>query len=232
MRILNQIFIEISITHQFVGKLPKAFKLIPVVTDWEELLFLTNPDEWSPQAVLAGKFSFSFSFFFFFVCSKIRKQNLGTKIFMSNLNVKLAQRFLNWVLLPRIRREITERKNLSFQLYLALKKSLWKPAAFYKGILLPLCDEGDCTLRQATIISSIIKKASIPVLHSSAAILKIASMDYSGANSLFLQILLNKKYALPYKVIDSVVLHFLQFKNDTRALPVLWHQSFLVFIQR
>jgi hypothetical protein len=26
----------------------------------------------------------------------------------------------------------------------ALKKSLYKPAAFYKGILLPLVDSGDC----------------------------------------------------------------------------------------
>ena len=36
------------------GKLPKAFKLIPAVSDWEELLFLTNPDEWTPHAMLAG----------------------------------------------------------------------------------------------------------------------------------------------------------------------------------
>ena len=37
-----------------------------------------------------------------------------------------------------------------------------------------------CTLREAIIIGSLISKTSIPVLHSSAAMLKIAEMDYSG----------------------------------------------------
>jgi essential nuclear protein 1 len=87
-------------------------------------------------------------------------------------------------------------------------------------------------LREATIYSSIIAKVSIPILHSSAAILKIAEMDYSGANSMFLRVLLNKKYALPYRVVDSVVKHFEKFMNDTRKLPILWHQALLVFVQR
>lgn len=73
---------------------------------------------------------------------------------------------------------------------------------------------------------------SIPVLHSGAALLKLAEMDYSGPNSLFIRVLLDKKYALPYKVVDALVFHFLRFKRDKRELPVLWHQSFLVFAQR
>mmetsp|Transcript_6643 Transcript_6643/g.11178 ORF Transcript_6643/g.11178 Transcript_6643/m.11178 type:complete len:127 (+) Transcript_6643:466-846(+) len=32
------------------GKLPKAFKIIPQTQNWEELLILTNPDSWSPNA--------------------------------------------------------------------------------------------------------------------------------------------------------------------------------------
>ena len=67
---------------------------------------------------------------------------------------------------------------------------------------------------------------------SAAALLKIAEMDYTGANSLFLRILLDKKYALPYRVVDALVFHFLRFKSDHRVLPVLWHQSLLVFAQR
>lgn len=57
-------------------------------------------------------------------------------------------------------------------------------------------------------------------------------MDYSGCNSIFLRILLNKKYALPYRVIDAVVDHFMKFVKDTRKLPILWHRSLLVFVQR
>lgn len=76
------------------------------------------------------------------------------------------------------------------------------------------------------------QKVSIPVLHSGAALLKLADMDYSGPNSLFIRVLLDKKYALPYKVVDALVFHFLRFKRDKRELPVLWHQAFLVFVQR
>lgn len=49
---------------------------------------------------------------------------------------------------------------------------------------------------------------SIPMLHSAAAMLKLAEMDYNGANSIFLRILFDKKYALPYRVVDAVVFHF------------------------
>lgn len=30
------------------GKLPKAFKVIPMVQNWEDLLILTTPEKWSP----------------------------------------------------------------------------------------------------------------------------------------------------------------------------------------
>ncbi len=43
------------------------------------------------------------------------------------------------------------------------------------------------------IIASVLVRCSIPVLHASAAMLKIAEMRYSGPNSIFLRVLLNKK---------------------------------------
>ena len=30
------------------GKLPKAFKIIPQLTNWEEILYVTQPEEWRP----------------------------------------------------------------------------------------------------------------------------------------------------------------------------------------
>ena len=101
-----------------------------------------------------------------------------------------------------------------------------------KGFLLPLCESGNCTLRETIIIGSVLAKNSIPVLHSCAAMMKIAEIEYSGANSIFLRILFDKKYALPYRVIDACVFHFLNFRSEKRTLPVLWHQAFLTFIQR
>ena len=29
------------------GKLPKAFKIIPTLRNWEEVLFVTDPDSWT-----------------------------------------------------------------------------------------------------------------------------------------------------------------------------------------
>lgn len=191
------------------GKLPKAFKVIPKLSNWEEVLHLTEPERWTAAAMFQA-----------------------TRIFSSNLSAANAQRFYNLVLLPRVRDDISEYKRLNFHLYMSLKKALFKPAAFFKGVLLPLCESGTCTLREALIIGSVLAKTSIPMLHSSAALLKIAEMDYSGASSIFLRALLEKKYALPYRVVDAVVFHFLRFQNDPRELPVLWHQSLLTFVQR
>ena len=39
---------------------------------------------------------------------------------------------------------------------------------------------GTCSLREAVIISSVLMKTSVPVLHASAVMLKIAEIDYSG----------------------------------------------------
>jgi len=196
------------LAHYTSGKLPKAFKIIPSLQNWEEILYLTNPDNWSPSAI-----------------------ERATRIFSVNLNVKKVQSFYTSVLLPRIIDDVREHKKLNFYIYLALKKATFKPPAFFKGIIFPLC-EGECSLRLAVIVGSVLSKTSIPVLHSGAAILKISEMSYNGANSYFLAILLNKKYALPYRVIDSLVKHFTDFLNDSRELPVLWHQALLIFAQR
>lgn len=50
--------------------------------------------------------------------------------------------------------------------------------------------------------------------------------------SYFLKLFLDKKYALPYRVLDAVVSHFMRFLEDARIMPVIWHQSLLAFIQR
>lgn len=89
-----------------------------------------------------------------------------------------------------------------------------------------------CSLREAVIIGSVIQKVSIPVLHSSVALMRIAEMPYAGTNSYFMKLFFDKKYALPYRVLDSVVEHFVRFKDEERVLPVIWHQSLLSFVQR
>jgi hypothetical protein len=82
-------------------------------------------------------------------------------------------------------------------LYQAVKRSIFKPGAFFKGLLLPLAEEGSaCSLREAIIFSSILAKCSIPVIQSSVALLRLCQMRFSGAQTLFMKTLLNKKYSL------------------------------------
>ena len=173
------------------GKLPKALKMLPMLKNWEHVLWLTRPDEWSPAATYAT-----------------------TRIFASNLNAKMAQRFYNLVLLEKVRDDIGNNGKLNYYLYLSLKKSLFKPAAFYKGILLPLAREMNCTLREAVIIGSVITKVSIPGTHSAAVLLRLVEMPYCGSTSYFIKILLHKKYALPTRVVEALVSHFYSFQSE------------------
>lgn len=100
------------------GPLPKALKILPSLPHWAQLLALTTPTEWTPHAT--------------FAC---------TKIFVSNLKPTEVRVFLEGVLLDKCRDDMRMNGGkLNVHLYEALKKSLYKPAAFFKGILFPLCE--------------------------------------------------------------------------------------------
>jgi essential nuclear protein 1 len=100
------------------GPLPKAFKMIPSLPQWARVLALTNPSQWTPHSTLAA-----------------------TRIFISNLKPEQARVYLEGILLERVRTNIQEHhegRKLDVQLYDALKKAIYKPGAFFKGILFPL----------------------------------------------------------------------------------------------
>ena len=92
------------------GKVPKAFKVIPQFKNWESLLTITQPDQWSAAAMYQA-----------------------TRIFTAGLKEPMAQRFFNQILLPRIRDDIEYYNRLNFHLYQAIRKALFKPGAFFKG---------------------------------------------------------------------------------------------------
>lgn len=191
------------------GKIPKAFKVIPNLHNWEEVLSLTKPLNWSPAAMYEA-----------------------VAIFASNLNPRMAQRFYNLVLLPAIRQNIAEHKRLNFHYYRSLRKTIFKPAAFFKGIVLPMAAES-CTLREAALLSSVLARTSIPVMHVAATIVRLCAMTpWYGTTSILLATLLNKKCALPLQVIEHCVAHFYAFITDERALPLVWHRALLILVQR
>ncbi|KAI9687912.1 MAG: snoRNA-binding rRNA-processing protein [Bathelium mastoideum] len=212
------------------GPLPKPFKIIPTLPQHDILLSITDPSLWTPNATLAA-----------------------TRIFVS-ASALVAQHFISEVLLPSVRDNIRETRKLNVHLYNALRKALYKPAAFFKGFLFPLLGSGSCTLREAHIISSVLARVSIPVLHSAAALSRCCeiaanqmvgsgkeTLEAGGATNTVIRVLLEKKYALPYKVVDNLVFHFLRFRavnmeegdgNEKGQLPVIWHQTLLAFAQR
>lgn len=216
------------------GKLPKPVKILPTVPNWEDILAITQPDKWTPNACYEA-----------------------TKIFISSPPL-VAQRFLELVILERVREDIHETRKLNVHLFKALKKGLYKPAAWFKGFLFPLVSSGTCTLREAHIISAVLARVSVPVLHSAAALCGLcdiaaqessADTEGGGATNIFIKTLLEKKYALPYQAIDALVFHFLRFRtvdsgdmtvdgpkqltgSKDLKLPVLWHQCLLAFAQR
>ncbi|KAG8631702.1 hypothetical protein KVT40_000842 [Elsinoe batatas] len=220
------------------GKLPKPFKILPTLPQWDTLLSITRPESWSANAYYEA-----------------------TKLFISS-RPALAQAFLHDILLPKVREEQSDSKKINVHLYKSLKKALYKPACFFKGFLFPLVESGTCTLREAHVIGSVLTRVSIPVLHSAAALYRLCEVaaeqmsvntEAGGATNIFIRVLLEKKYALPFKVVDALVFHFLRFraadpaldggdsmsgvtgpgaKVQSQKLPVLWHQCLLAFAQR
>ena len=155
----------------------------------------------------------------------------ATKIFASTGTPTQCQKFYSLVLLPRIRDEIDEYKKLHFHMYQCLFKAMFKPAAFFKGFLLPLCRSGTCTLREAVVFGSVLRKISIPQMHAAAAMLSIAEMDYNSSNMHLLRILIGKNYTLPFRALDGLVFQFLKMRSHYDELPVSWHQCLLIFAQ-
>ena len=169
------------------GPLPKPFKIIPSFPAWARILALTAPEQWSPHAAHAA-----------------------TRIFISNMKPQQARVYLEGVVLGLVRADLEQpstrkdARKLSPHLYEALKRALYKPAAFFKGIVFPLLDvsamppgvdgacsltlhtagliQGGCTLKEAAIVASVLTKVKVPLLHSSAALIRLAGMDYSGAS--------------------------------------------------
>eukprot|EP00922_Rhytidocystis_sp_ex-Travisia-forbesii_P064177 GHVS01095402.1.p1 GENE.GHVS01095402.1~~GHVS01095402.1.p1 ORF type:complete len:479 (+),score=169.98 GHVS01095402.1:249-1685(+) len=212
MRGVSQLYVHLGefLKRYRSGRVPKALKMLPRLRQWEQLLYKTNPTEWSATAMFAA-----------------------TRIFASNFNAKMAQRFFNLVLLPNVREDIAENRRLNYHLYQALTRAMFKPAAWFKGILLPLVMEG-CSLREIVIVGSVLSRMSIPVLHSAAALVKLSQRKSTDtAVAYVMNLLLAKKYSLPLKVIAMLVDYFGHFVKDANAtLAVIWHKCLLTLVQK
>lgn len=199
-------------SRQNTGKLPKPFTMIATLPlgMQGQLIAMTEPDRWTPYVAYSA-----------------------TKLFISK-PPSVALQFLNHAILPMIQDKIADhpQHKLHPTLYRTLKKALYKPAAFFKGIVFPMLESG-CTMREAHIVASVIARVSIPVLHSAAALMRLTEIAASksltswntkggtgggaGPVNWFIKVLIEKKYALPFKVVDALVFHFLRFRGVIAA---------------
>ena len=207
---VKQIFTELGVflSHYKIGKLPKVFKLLPSYEDWIPLLQMTNPSQWTPQSLFAA-----------------------TKLFIHTNNQECEQ-FIRVFLYPIMRHSIQQNKKLHFNEYLAIKRCIYRPVAFFKGVIFPLCQEKNVTLKEAAIICSILSKISIPPNHSAVALYKLSQMEYNSTMSMVLKTLIDKKYKLPKSAIFSLHSYYVGFAKQQQNPPLLWHQGLLIYVKR
>ena len=99
------------------GPLVKPMKILPTLSQWAPCLALTNPEQWSPYSC-----------------------RMATKVFISNMKPEQARIYLHYVVLNAVRTDIAENKKLNVHYYEALIQAMYKPAAFFKGIVFPLLE--------------------------------------------------------------------------------------------
>ncbi|ORZ14539.1 Bystin-domain-containing protein [Absidia repens] len=190
----------------------KGFKIIPLLTNWEDILVLMRPKDWCPEATYHA-----------------------TLVFLSFHNLRQLKIFLPSVLLKCAVDFIRTHSFLDPKLNLALRQVMrMTPALFCKSILIPLINpaqDGRCDLKEASLFGDILVKAHVPGLTVSTTLLSLAHFDrYLISHSVFIIILLEKHPALPFRVLASLVDHFCKSCICHSKMPSLWYQSLYLFV--
>jgi essential nuclear protein 1 len=166
--------------------------------------------------------------------------------------------FYKYYLLPRCLKDIAENSKLNYHLFQALRKAIFRPSLWFRGILFPFLKGqfhpefkagerkpsgtiSKGTIKQAQILASVLMKCSVPNVHASAAFLKILELNYTSTVGVLVKLFIDKKFSLPLSVIRRVSEWFLSFgsegklkeevqeKKEDVKMPVLWFQSLLSY---
>ncbi|KAI8335717.1 Bystin-domain-containing protein [Chlamydoabsidia padenii] len=187
----------------------KGFKVIPLLSNWEEIVLLTRPDLWCPEAT-----------------------HHATLVFFSFHKYHQLKSFLEHILLKRCLEFIRAHGFLNRHLYSALRQVIHaNPTLFCKTLIPSLVGSG-CDLKEASIFGGILTKVHIPGLTCANILLILAQMSshYSISHSVFILVLLQKKPVLSFRVVSSLVDHFCDIKGKESKMPLLWYQSMYLFI--
>jgi essential nuclear protein 1 len=207
-----QMFKEIGeyMSHYRSGKIPKAFKSIPSLLNWEQVIEITCPEKWTAAAMLHA-----------------------TRLFSAIASPKACERFYRYYLLPRVLDDIMEYRKLNVHLFAAVKKAVYKPAAFIKGFLLPLCSADTFSLNAAHVIRGVLNSVSLPVFHAATGMIKISQLPISSPVSYVLTGMIYKRYTLPSLAVESLLKYFNKFEGDDEdeLMPLSLNSCIHAFVQ-
>lgn len=130
--------------------------------------------------------------------------------------------------MPRVISDVREQHSVSIHIYAAMRHALTKPSSFFKGFIFPLASSPDCTVRTAVIVASVLRRYSIPVEHSSVAIYTISTLPFQPIKQYFLNVLLDKKYSLSPRVLDTAIDSVLRYRDYPRQMPLVWQRTVLI----
>lgn len=159
-------------------------------------------------------------------------------VFRIGIITSISKRFFQLVLLHSLRNNLIKNNQtrLDMPLYLALQKALKKaPALFLKGLLIPLCESKSCTVLEASVIARVIVQSQFPVLQSATALLKLSELSFTLPIGILVLVFLEKKQALPYRVIDTLIVKYFanqQTLGRDMVLPQIWFQALYTFVKR
>ncbi|KAJ1465913.1 bystin-like protein [Baffinella frigidus] len=189
------------------GKLPKIMKIIPIFKNFEEILWFTRPDTWSPQALF-----------------------VITRLFLATLKPFQLERFLTMILIPRFQESIfLGKKKLSIHIFMALKIASKYPRSFFSFVITPLLKKQNCTIKESIILSAIISKMSFPLEVISSFLSHFLNKNFSKTKFIILNSILNKNYLLPVRIIDMILDFFVQ--NDFSKDVSFSQKCFLSFLR-
>jgi len=194
------------------GKLPKAVNTVASqkVPGWLELLNLSDPPNWSPNAVEAV-----------------------TELFAQAASDSRCQKFYRKVLLRNIREILESSRKLPKPVFQALMTAARRPKCFVLGILLPLSQEAQCTMKEARIISTIAGRVRLPRDHANAFLIKLCSAgEVTNTRTIFLARFIAKGQALAVETIDAVLAYFMAFLQFDGKQPLLWHRALVDFVKK
>ncbi|UYV82833.1 hypothetical protein LAZ67_22001002 [Cordylochernes scorpioides] len=204
-RMLGQV-----LSHYRSGKSSRALPSLPHLKHWKRFIQVMKPEKWTAAAM-----------------RQVTKHHVSA---LRDLpKSKRLTEFFKYILLPRMRDDILEYKKLNYHLFTSLMKAAsLKPWSFYKGIIFALIESGNCMQREARIMCSILRQQTIHLEASSVALIKLAEMPHSAVSTMFMQVLLAKKYRLKEVVVTNVVNHFTRSTGDhSQKYTVLWHYCLL-----